>query len=193
MNPWRMAWRSLLVVLSVTLIGWVCLAAPILPEKGEVGDELLSLAQISRLNLAFEADHEILHEVGYSNSRARHRVEKQLAGARIEAVDEANKDLPTLVISILIEDDPRFKNLVSYTYCLTLEQDAMIERIDRRLRVPTYVFVFGDIATRAELLTALDRVLEKALVAVIDCVSHGTRAHAGEQNWITPKPADRRR
>jgi hypothetical protein len=187
MNPWRMALRLGGAVLSVTLLGWVCLAAPILPHRGKVNDELLSLARLERLNVKFEDDHEILRKAGYSSSRTRSKLQKQLADAGIEVVDEATEDLPMLVVAILIEGHPRYNDLVSYTYCLALEQNAVIERIDRRLHVPTYVFVFGDIATRDELLADLNRVLEDAVVALVECISHGTRAHAGEQSWIPPQ------
>ncbi|MAE63943.1 MAG: hypothetical protein CMJ18_06685 [Phycisphaeraceae bacterium] len=184
MRPWRTKSRSLLVAIpAVTLIGWACLAGPFVPPRPEISDELVSLARIRKLSVAFEADDDALRKAGFTTSRAMGHIHKRLTEAGIEVVEQGKSDdVPTLMISILVEAHPGYEELINYTYCLSIEQRAMIERIDRRLRVPTYVFVFGDIATQDELLDALHRVLDDALVAVIECIGHGTRAHVETQN-----------
>ena len=173
MKTTRITMVATLAGLVVASIAWVCAAAPIMPRTAKITGEVRSLANLDKVRVKVMHSANLLRRLKYSPDRARKQAVETLAKAGIEDVDD--DDAPQLNIIILIESHPKCPDVYGYTFHVTLEQKARIERLQEIHVVPTYAFVHGDLAHQDELLDDLDKTQEKILDRIISRIRLATR------------------
>ena len=176
MKRTRITIVAALAGLAAVSAAWVCLAAPVGAGRQVLTGEVRSLAKLEKVRVAVAHTAEVLRRLKYSTDEARKDVIEMLAAADIAGVDD--DDAPLLRIQILIEDHPQYPDVFSYTFHVSLEQQARIERLNETHVVPTYAFVHGDLADRGDLRDELDKMLGKIIDRVISRIRRATREHA---------------
>ncbi len=146
--PW------LCVPAAVALTAWVCTAAPILPAKPRVTEEIKSLAGIKRLRVVVESKSLLLQNMKYSPANIQEQVSDLMIEAGFEVVDDPKAT--TLRIVLLTNTKPTFPDVVSVTHHLSLEQDIVVARLGSPMFAPTYALVHGILVSKDRMLAELD-------------------------------------
>jgi hypothetical protein len=176
MQRTRITVVTVLAGLVAVTAAWVCMAAPIVVGQRTISGEVRSLANLKQVRVAVSHTADVLNKLKYSTDEARKDVIEILATADIAGVDD--DDAPLLNIEILIEDHPKYPDVFSYTFHVSLEQKARIERLNEIHVVPTYAFVHGDLVDRGDLRDELDKMLAKIIDRVINRIRRATRERA---------------
>ncbi len=149
---------SVAVAGACLFTGWFCTAAPVLPRTGRVSNEIISLANVQQIAVSVKHRSQVLKDQGYEPKLAKKHIQQML----IERSYEISQDpaAPTLSIVILTESDPDdHPGVIGFTYHVSLEQNVLIERLDRRLYVPTYALVHGSLTATATLKADVEALL----------------------------------
>ena len=159
--------NTLFVTTAITgaclFTAWICTAAPVLPRTDRMSNEIISLANVQQIAVTVKYRSQTLKDQGYVPKLAKKHIQQMLIERGYEISQDP--DAPTLSIVILTESDPDdHPGVISFTYHVSLEQNALIERLDRRLYVPTYALVHGSLTATA----TLKKDLEALLPTVID-------------------------
>jgi len=144
-------------VVLVALTSWLCTAAPIVPERRRVTNEIRSLAGIAEVEVEVDSASSVLAEMKYPVDRMKKRTADLLAEHGIMAVTDSAA--PILNLVLLTETSQDHPEMVSFTYHLSLEQDVVLERLNEKILVPTYALVHGSLTTREKLTQTIDELL----------------------------------
>lgn len=176
----RVAMRSvalMVVVVVVAAAGWVCTAAPIVPGRNRVTNEIRSLAGVERLEVEVKTVSSVLLEMKYPLDRVEERITAILAEHEIETVEDIAA--PVLSLVLLTETSSDHADMVSFTYHLSLEQEVVIERLDEKIFVPTYALVHGSLTTREHLVATMENLLPIVIRHFAGRLRTANVAHAG--------------
>ena len=156
-------------VLLATAAGGVLLglhvggtAAPMMPGRLAMNDEMRSLAAIRVVRLEIGGFGQPLEDAGLESSDIRRSWRAALATAGIEVVsarDEA-ADAPRLEVGGWSTGDERVPDGVGFTLFMKLIQSAHVDRLDETLTVPTYVKITGGLNQRTEAAAAARGLLD---------------------------------
>lgn len=162
-----------IVAVAATAIGaWLCVAAPILPGRQTLPAEVYSLAGIDRLAVRVDANPVLLKHADFTPAIAAQKIERLLEQAGFEIARDLNA--PTLRLQIPVQSSDAFPEAVSFTYQLTVEQNATLERTGRRTYVPTYTLLHGSLTSRDDLLEEMDGLLPVIISYFIERVRLAT-------------------
>lgn len=177
----RIPLRAAVILLSFALIAVT--AAPLLPSRPALADDVRSMADLERVVLEIVTMPPPLREAGIVAAHIRKRWRVKLAEAGIEVVEY---DAPTLRLQVqhLVDEDvPDAAGLLAL---LTLSQEVSITRLDERLTLPSYTAYAAGIdagdqigpSFRPAILGMVDSFIAKVRQATDD---RAKRAQSGRQ------------
>lgn len=174
--------RLRLVVLSVTCSGLslMCVASPILPgiEPNHGLDDVISLAGLEQVRLDIKPIPRQLAAQQITVNLLRKRAVAALGNRELEVVEDS--DAPTLEFTILEVSDPAVPGALAFSTRLSLFQNAQVDRLDRKLVVPTYTTSNISIDLNQKVKETFALSIEQVLERFSDAVRVGTLAVTGK-------------
>ncbi len=119
--------------------------------------EAHSLAGLKQIRVQVDGNPILSKLVPYNTERAKTEIERMLMDADMDISQD--KEVPTLRILIALSTNVKYPDMVGFTYQLSIEQNVLIERLKKRIHVPTYTLLYGTLTTEEDLLKELDRLL----------------------------------
>ncbi len=140
-----------LAMATLGVAAWVCLAAPNLPKKSLVTDEIYSLGQLDKVKVELKVMSTLLTEEGLDEKAIEEDMANLLMAGGIDVVDKGDA-IPTVSLVLLTNTDARFEDVVSVTHHISLEQPVLVRRLERDVVVPTYALVHGILVSKNRLV-----------------------------------------
>ncbi len=128
----------------------VVAAAPILPRKADIPDEVLCVANIDKVSIVVSPVPEDLRLAGVGQAELEQVLRNALRASKIEVVDDRSVT-PRLVLHALTLNDPVVDDAVAVIFFLDVQQDVTISRLKRDLVVPTTTVLGAAQTTRNNL------------------------------------------
>lgn len=128
----RMFLLTVGILLAVT---WWSTAKSILPLRSEISDEELSLADISSVRLTVDPLPKTLANAWGSSRDYAKLTRRLITDADFTIADD--DDLPELVSRVAIAESDGHPDTIAVDHVLALRQRVLVDRLARRLRVPT--------------------------------------------------------
>lgn len=125
---------AIVVFAAITSMG-----AAILHTNKHISDEDLSLRNITATYLEVIPPSSTLTKHGVNAAEIKTLCTDLLRGEGIDVLDEPDASMPTLQLIMMdktAESDA--SNAIAVCVYLTLQQPVLVERIDRRMRLPTW-------------------------------------------------------
>ena len=150
-------------------------AAPILPEKSSLPDEVLCLRNVQEVRVVAGSVPPLLIKAGLNAARIEGMVREQLKKARFNA--EGGENAPQLVMYILAVEDVDLPGVVNIVAFLEVNQDVRVIRLDNKtMNLPTSTLFSFKSAKPDRLEAPAQRVVEDAVSQFIHAVDSATRA-----------------
>ena len=150
-------WKSGVMALAAAVVGlaggWWVSAGPVLPKPPKPSDEMISLAGIKqfRLNvqpvLGFSKDVKSITEF----AEKVFREQAELAGFEIGQ----DSDLPSVTLTVIGNSDPDLPEALSLYVAISVYQPVYMDRLERKLVVPTATILKPELTTQGRLLDTL--------------------------------------
>lgn len=160
-----------MVVISSTLLA---LAAPVLPRKWSAPDPVVSVAGLSTVQLEVVEVPADLRDLGVSREDLRVRCRRTLRTAEFDL--DAEGAHPVLKVKLYWMSATELPDAAGYVVSLRLSQPARVDRVDKLLNIPTFALVAGNIETKENLNTSLDRAVDQLLRNFINATRRGAEA-----------------
>ncbi len=160
-----------LFALLVVMVG-VSLAAPILPRKPRLPDEVRCLTGLKRVNIGVDSLPPDLINAGASTTRLNDLLRDRLTKAGFEVVDDAGA--PRLVVQCFTSADPQIPNVVSVTTLLGVNQAVVLKRLEEDMILPVATVVSTAVGNRNDLAKLSEREVER-VVDMLDTFVQQTR------------------
>jgi hypothetical protein len=150
--------RALLVAVGAALsLSVAALAAPILPEKQPVADEMKCLANGKRLRVEFGEMPLALARVGVSAANVQRNVRRKLGEAGFEFVDDP--ETPKLLISFRALVDSTVKGTTGFAIFFEVRQRVRVLRLGDDMDLTTATLLaYGIKKNRHVAKAAFDRL-----------------------------------
>ncbi|MAE67286.1 MAG: hypothetical protein CMJ18_23740 [Phycisphaeraceae bacterium] len=117
----------------------VCVAAPIMGRGQRMRGEDLSVGRLETVSVLAYPAPEWIRRRGVNRDDLAVMLRRRMTEAGIPVVDEPDDEVPTLKIVILdAEHQPADDPKRGFCVHLTLEQRVHVERLDRKLNLPTW-------------------------------------------------------
>jgi len=128
--------RLLIVLLLLVLPAQ---AAPILPQKPKLPGELIILSGLNRLQVVIEALPEEISRGRFTRDTIGDVLKSRLRKDGFQVAEEAaeGRNIPRLVAQLFVATDADQPESVAMTLILALHQEVLLERLERRITVPT--------------------------------------------------------
>lgn len=131
--------RVRLAIAIVVFSAITSMGAAILHTNKQISDENLSLRNITATYLEVIPPSPTLTKHGVNAANIKTLCTDLLHEEGIDVLDEPDDSMPTLqVIMITKVAESDASNAVAVCVYLTLQQPVLVERIDRRMRLPTW-------------------------------------------------------
>ncbi len=118
------------------LLGWAAWAAPLMPGRENLLDEVRTLAGLHTVRLVVELPAPMLTQNGFDAEVLRREWTQALEGAGFELGDD--EDLPTIHVWAFARDAAPVPDAVSFFVSVTVVQDVRVNRLDQPARIPTW-------------------------------------------------------
>lgn len=176
-NQLRPIWSSLriwqfLAGISVGLFvfSMVLNAAPMLSRRQTSSSDVIrSLANIDRLRIAVDVVPEFVG-AGITIEEVERHLQRELEKSGIEIVGEGGANVPTLLVRAYVVTDDQVPDGITFAYYLRLYQDVHVERLQKRLVVPTFRLMLLHLEHRDafadQAIKALDQIVDQFIAAV---------------------------
>ncbi|MAE66381.1 MAG: hypothetical protein CMJ18_19090 [Phycisphaeraceae bacterium] len=149
-------------------------SAPIVPSGPNLAHDVLSLAGISKVALDVEEMTPLLRAAGLSAGKVKLAWSKALQGAGIEVVDD-DVDVPRLHLRTKASVEEGLTGIGFASY-LQVWQPVRIERLDRKLKVPTYVYVMGGVDSAENIASTANKSFRILINGFIERVRIASKA-----------------
>ena len=146
------------VVFSVALLAW---AAPFMPRRIHVSDEVLSLARVEKVKLVITPFPETVTRAGITPAGVRRDWEKKLRESGLVLVD--TKDAMRIHLVMFVSQDESVPDGIGYCTFVMLEQPVRIERLGKDLFIPTWTGLSNGLRSTQTLASGLNKNLEDLL------------------------------
>ncbi|MAE65031.1 MAG: hypothetical protein CMJ18_12240 [Phycisphaeraceae bacterium] len=127
----------IVTVASVSLVGLAITAAPIIPERAKLPEELVSMSELTQLTLELRLLPEELRSAGVREEEVRRQIKTMLADAGMEVVAADERQIPGLRVAIEAGLERDLPDIVSLAVFIDIVQKVRVERLDRSLLLPT--------------------------------------------------------
>ncbi len=142
------------------------LAAPILPARPDFSDENLSLGGVKRVRLQIHRISKSLQDVGISQRDLDEAFRDELKETGIRIVEDRDAPLAKLILFEVGDSDQ--PQAMGIGVILAVHQTVKLERLGRRLTIPTYTTTKVFITNEENAAARLEPVLR-------DVIRHFTR------------------
>lgn len=176
---WRLAAPAgaALVLILAGLSVW---AAPLLPQRLHLTDEIRSLARLERVELNIAHISPTLREVGVDAIAVRESWKQRLEDAGV-AIEESD-DLPKLQLVGTALLDKGTPDSIGYCFIISLEQGVEVDRLNQKLSLPTWTGVYTGMKHSDEIAEELDRLLSRIIEEFVYRIELATKQSAsGEE------------
>ncbi|MAE67578.1 MAG: hypothetical protein CMJ18_25250 [Phycisphaeraceae bacterium] len=168
-------WFALLLLASFVTASLRTTAAPVLPGGGpKVPDELLSLADVKAIRLDAGPLPRRLLGIGADTEAYRQVIRKALKESGFEISED--EDAPMLVSRVLVNEDPEHPGTIAIQHVIALRQRVVVDRLDRRLVVPTASVSIVTLASHDNAAAKLDSAVRRNLRTFQLMVNRATNA-----------------
>jgi hypothetical protein len=136
---------------------WVCRAAPIV-SRPVVSDEILSLTGLDTFRIEVDAKSTAPGEIKLSAERITADIEKMVAQRGFKTSEQ--EDAAKLSIMIRLHGSPKYPDVIVCRFHFSLEQDVIVTRLNKTLRLPTYALVHSSLTDKDDAAKDVDRQIE---------------------------------
>ncbi len=163
-RPSRRAW-CVTAVLAILLLALGVMAAPIFGQRSNLPDELLSLANITKVTLDVNggALPEEFLEAGVTSEKLTGAITKRLTDAGYQVVDGDAR--PRLVFTALVLTDASVPDTLGFIVFFDVVEDVRLHRLERDFTLPTSTLSAHGVRSRKLLaegvMQELDRTLDR--------------------------------
>jgi hypothetical protein len=172
MTDFRGSCVILLVAASMLTAPWWTAAAPYLPARGRPSDEALSLERVRSIRLEVDALPEPLTDAGANSHAYRELLRKELEDSHF-VIGEGN-DLPLLKSRVMIAEDDEHPDMMAIHHVIALRQKVLVDRLEKRLFVPTASISHVVLASHQDAVTKLNRLVRQNVRAFKSTVESAT-------------------
>lgn len=144
----RRAAAAALVLASVAAVA--ALAAPFVPGRRPLPPEVLSLADLTVLQLEVADLSSTYTDAGLRSENIRDQVTRRLTDAGIELREDS--DMPRLVVKLATLVDEDQPDAVCVYVVMGIHQDVTVNRLKRSMLLPTATVATGKLCTKAKLV-----------------------------------------
>ena len=132
----RNTWVLMLAVVSLTAVALVAIAAPIMPRKTRIPDEMRALAQLEKINIEYQAIPSQLARVGLRKADVQRLVQRRMRQHGFKLVSET--DVPGITVSFRAMEDDTVPGALGHAAFLELRQSVRLMRLeDASMKLPT--------------------------------------------------------
>ena len=137
-------------VLLILLLAAPLLAAPYLLKPPKLPGELISLRGIREVQVAVDTLPEALKNHHFNRVAVGDLFSERLRSEGLELIDddEAGAGVAQIVVQFFTADDHDQPGAMALTLILALHQEVLVERLERRIVVPTSSMSFVRLTTR---------------------------------------------
>ncbi len=164
-------WCLLLLVASILTGSWWAAADPILPHA-KLSDEEVSLAHIRRFRIDPLPMPKALTEIGFDDPVHKRVLKKELEAA--DFVIGQAEDMPLMISRVVVNQDENHPKMLAIWHVVALRQKVRLERLDRRLFVPTASVSNVVLASREDAVAKLKGLMRQNLRTLKRTVDHAT-------------------
>lgn len=149
------------VLILVTVAAGVVMAAPILPRKPQLPDEVRCLTGLKRVSIAIDPLPQELVAAKVGADRLQAVLREELVRAGFEVVDE--NITPRLIVQCFTVVDPANPETIGVTTLLGVNQEVLLKRLDQEMTLPVATVVTTAMGKRSD----LPRVAESEVRRVV--------------------------
>ena len=136
---------------------WVCRAAPIM-SRPALSDEIISLAGLDTFKVEVDTRSTLTDKIELSAKRVKSDIEKLVAQRGFKTSDL--EGAATLSIKIRLHGNPKYPDVIVCRFHISLEQDAIVKRLNKTLRLPTYALAHSSLTDKDDAAKDVDRQIE---------------------------------
>ena len=144
-------------------------AAPMLPGKQVLPDEILCLAEIRKVSLHINALPREIINAGVEVSDLEKIMADRLTGVDIDISDEAL--LPRLILTCLVTTDPAVPDGMAVACFLDVHQDVEVLRLQKRMTLPVATMLQVNQTTRINSADVVGRQCAQVTQSFVQYVS----------------------
>ena len=148
---------AILTAAALAATVWVCRAAPIV-SRPVVSDEILSLAGLDTFRVEVDARSAAPGKIELSAEKITTDVEKLAAQRGFKTSEQENA--ATLSIKIRLHGSPKYPGVIACRFHVSLEQEVIVKRLNKTLRLPTYALVHSSLTDKDDAAKDVDRQIE---------------------------------
>ena len=150
-------------------------AAPYLPDMVKPGDEVRSLAHLTKVRLEARQYAQELIDEGLTGAVIAEQARKQMLDRfeKVKVVDDP--DAPLLQIEVYGGTESAVPGALTFLISVKLVQVAHVARTDETLNVPTYTMIRGGVDTLERARRATEREIRTVLETFLTDRKRATR------------------
>ena len=152
----RMTWTSSCLTVAILFVAAVAAAAPILPAASKLKGDVQSLAGIKRVRLQIDLDSAVLKLRDGAAEGLAKKFRNMLENAGLKFT-ETDIDAPLLRVAMQTQTAADVPGGVVVVYHVSLTQEVLIERIGKKVTLPTYSLIHATLVPDNRLVRELDR------------------------------------
>ena len=150
-------WKSGVMAATAALVGlaggWWVSAGPVLPKVPKPSDEMISLAGLKKFRLNAQPVIGFSKDVHSITEFAEKVFREQVEAAGFEVGRDL--DLPQVSLTVIGNADPDQPDALSLYVAISVYQPVYVDRLQRKLVVPTATILKPELTTQGRLLDTL--------------------------------------
>ena len=181
--------RRILVGLLLAFVAGLSLAVwagPVLPRPSNLPSEIQALAGLKRFRTSTGPLHGLPSEVPLTREVILEELRRHLTENGLELGEDDDGALPMIAFDVMFAYDPAQPGAVGITGVLAMNQEVSIERLGRKIVLPTSTLVLSNLTTLDKVEDTIKRAIRSAAGAFAETVR---TANSGPQP-AKPKPED---
>ena len=137
---------------------WDCRAARIV-SRPVMSDEILSLTGLDTFRIELDASSAAPEKIVLSAEKIKADVERMVAQRGFKTSDQ--DDAAKLGIKIRLHGGLKYPDVIACRFHFSLEQDVIVKRLNKTLRLPTYALVHSSLTDKDDAAKDVDRQIER--------------------------------
>ena len=151
-------WKPGVIAVTVALVGlaggWWASAGPVLPKPKKPSDEMISLAGLKKFRLNAQPVIGFAKDVQSITEFAEKAFREHAEDAGFEIGQDL--DLLQVILTVIGNTDPDQPEALSLYVAISVYQPVYVDRLQRKLIVPTATILKPELTTQGRLLDTLD-------------------------------------
>ena len=175
MGPGPLKSTPFAVVTAAFLMAATAVAAPVLPEVKPLKGDVQSLAGIERVRIEIDLDSSILDLKDKVAERLSKKFRTMLREGGLKFT-ETDIDAPLLRIAMQTQTAADLPGAVVVMYHVSLTQEVLIERLGKKVTLPTFSLIHSTLVPQKRLVRELDRPAGRLVSRLIGEIRRATEA-----------------